>query len=119
MNEEVADATERGGDFLDDTVGKIFLLRVAAHIVERQHRDRWLVGQRQRDRRFKRGGPPRLGQDPKRADRLSDVLELLLAEIGKGDGDFVADMIARRPGDTDCAGLGQRLQPGGNIDPVA
>ena len=46
-DEEPADARERGDDLLDHAVGEIFLLRVAAHVLERQHRDRRLVGQRQ------------------------------------------------------------------------
>jgi hypothetical protein len=44
-HEEPADSRERGDDFLDHAVGEILLLRVAAHIGERQHRDRRLVGE--------------------------------------------------------------------------
>ena len=47
-DEEPADLRERGNDFLDHAVGEIFLLRVAAHIGERQYRDRRLVGERER-----------------------------------------------------------------------
>src|SRR6516164_9324816 len=42
---EGAPACEQRDDVLGDTVGKEFLLRVAAHIGERQHRDRRLLGQ--------------------------------------------------------------------------
>src|SRR5690348_11810285 len=42
--EERADAAERGDDFLDHSVSKIFLLGVARHVLERQHCDRRLVG---------------------------------------------------------------------------
>src|SRR5262249_17491504 len=44
-DEEPADPRQRGDDLLDHTVCKIFLLRVAAHIGKRQHRDRRLVRQ--------------------------------------------------------------------------
>jgi len=43
-DEQPADAAERGDDLLDHAVGEIFLLRVARHVLERQHRDRRLVG---------------------------------------------------------------------------
>src|SRR5205085_7444142 len=45
-DEQRANAAERGDDLLDHAVGEIFLLRVTAHILERQYRDRRLVGQR-------------------------------------------------------------------------
>jgi hypothetical protein len=35
---------QAGDDVLDHTIGEIFLIRVAAQIGERQHRDRRLVG---------------------------------------------------------------------------
>src|SRR5215467_891371 len=44
-DEEPADATERSNDFFDHSVGEILLLGVAAHILERQHRNRRLIGQ--------------------------------------------------------------------------
>ena len=47
-DEQPADAGEGGDDVLDHAVDEIFLLRIAAHIGERQHRDRRLVGQWQR-----------------------------------------------------------------------
>jgi len=46
-DEEPADARERGDDLIDHAVGKIFLLRVTAHIGEGQHRDRRLIGEGQ------------------------------------------------------------------------
>ena len=38
-DEQPADAAERGDDFLDHAVRKVFLLRVAGHVLERQDRD--------------------------------------------------------------------------------
>ena len=46
-HKQPADARERGDDFLDHAVGEIFLLRLAAQIGERQHRDRRLIQGRQ------------------------------------------------------------------------
>jgi len=43
-HEQPADARERSDDLLDHAVGEILLLRVAAHVLERQHRDGRLVG---------------------------------------------------------------------------
>src|SRR5215471_12794522 len=42
-DEQPADAREGGRDLLDHAVSEIFLLRIAAQIVERQHRERGLV----------------------------------------------------------------------------
>ena len=52
-------------------------------------------------------------------DRLGDILDLLLAEIGEDDGQFGADLVAHCAGDADPAGLGQRFEPRGDIDTVA
>ncbi len=49
-DKEPADAGECGDDLLDHAVGEILLLRVAADIGKGQHRDRRLVGERQRRR---------------------------------------------------------------------
>src|SRR5262249_6367351 len=47
-DEQPTDAREGGDDVLDHTIGEVFLLRIAAHVLERQYRDRWFVRQRQR-----------------------------------------------------------------------
>jgi hypothetical protein len=38
------EARERGDDVLDHAVGEVFLIGIAAHVGERQHRDGGLVG---------------------------------------------------------------------------
>ena len=43
-DEQPANARQCRDDLLDHAVGKILLLRVAAHILKRQHRNRCLVG---------------------------------------------------------------------------
>jgi hypothetical protein len=42
-HEQPAHVAQRGDDVLDDAVREVFLLRVVAHVLERQHRDRRLV----------------------------------------------------------------------------
>jgi hypothetical protein len=46
-DKEPADAAECRDDLVDHSIDEIFLLRIAAHILKRQHRDRGLLGQRQ------------------------------------------------------------------------
>ena len=47
-DEEPSDPRQRGDDFLDHAIGEILLLRVAAHVLERQYRNRRFVRERQR-----------------------------------------------------------------------
>jgi Tetratricopeptide repeat len=49
-DEQPARFRQQGDDVFANAAGEIFLLRVAAHIGEGQHRNRWLVGERQRRR---------------------------------------------------------------------
>src|SRR5260370_14741409 len=46
-HEEPANAGQRRDNVLDHAISEIFLLGIAAHVLERQHRYGWLVGQRQ------------------------------------------------------------------------
>ena len=55
----------------------------------------------------------------KSADRLGDVLDVLITQGRKGDRQTGADLIAHRPRQADPAGFGQRLEPGGDVDAVA
>src|SRR5207244_3814797 len=79
-HEEPADARQGRDDLLDHAVHEIFLFRVAAHVLERQHRDRRLVGQWQTSRWDRRlagmpaGGRPSYTVDPHRS---GDVFQLL------------------------------------------
>ena len=58
-DEQARHPRQGGGDVLDDPVREVALLRVAAQIVERQHRERGLVGQRQRGPLRRPGAAPR------------------------------------------------------------
>jgi hypothetical protein len=48
-----------------------------------------------------------------------DILELLLAQILKGEIELVAHLVADDPADANPPGLGQLFQPRRDIDPVA
>ncbi len=56
-HEQPAQAGQLGGDVLDHAIGEVVLARVAAQVLERQHGDRRLVGQRGRRRRARRCSP--------------------------------------------------------------
>src|SRR5262249_37488169 len=110
-DEEPFDPRKRSDDLLDHAVGKIFLLGVAAHVLEWQDRDRWLV--RQYERRLRRCRRARLRrtrpfaeQDAVDAHRPRDVLDLLLAHILERKGELVAHLVAHHPADADPPGLG-------------
>jgi hypothetical protein len=55
----------------------------------------------------------------KDADGPGDVLDTLFPCVLEGIGKFVADMVPYRAGDADPTGLGERLQPRGDVDAVA
>jgi len=59
---------------------------------------------------------PQQAVDPHRA---GDVLDLLLAQILKGEGQPVANVIVNGTGDEHPAGIGQRLYASGDIDAIA
>src|SRR4051812_9496228 len=60
-DEEPFGAAQRSDDVLDETIAEIVLLRVAAHVCERQHRDGWLVRQRRQLRYAHRAPRKRYG----------------------------------------------------------
>src|SRR6266481_6503447 len=51
--------------------------------------------------------------------RPGDVLDLLLAQILEEEGQPVADVVMNRIGDEHPAGIGERLDPRGDVDAVA
>ena len=121
-HKQPADAAECGNDLLDHAVGKIFLLRVAAHVLKRQHRDRRLVGQRQRCPRCEIRGQSHAFSgdlDIEHAHRPRDVLDLLLAPVVKAETELVAHLVAHDAADADAARARQRLEAGGDVDAVA
>ena len=89
------------------------------HVLERQNGDGRLV-------REWRGRTQPLCQRPRRsradsvgADRLGDVLELLLATILEASVQLALDFVVDLVGNQDTARIGGPLQPDSNVDPVA
>src|SRR6516164_403727 len=124
-HEEPFDPGESGDDLFDHAVGKIFLLWIPAHILERKHCDRRLVGKRQRLVVKHRGQPrPRLYGDgtvpnPVHTYWPSDVLDAPLAQILESKVQLVADLVIHCPGNTNPARLSERFEASRNIDAVA
>ena len=119
--EERGIAGQSGNDVLRDPVREELLLRVAAHIGERQHCNRRLVRQRQW---LAQAGRQVLDGDaavpnPVRTHWPGDVLYLLLAHVLERVIEPVAHLIAHDPADADPAGLGQGFQARGDIHPIA
>jgi hypothetical protein len=126
-HEQVAKPRELGDDVFGQAVGEELLLGLAAHVDERQHCDRGLVGDCA-DRALRacgfgprpHGDRPRLVEaDPEHADRPRQVLDALLAEILEFHAEPVAGLIADRARDADAAGLGELLQARGHVHAVA
>src|SRR5271165_4471229 len=117
--EQPADARQRGDDFLDHAVGEIFLVRIAAHILERQYRDRRLLRQRQGCR----GGYGRCRRGCQLCaldtHRPGDILQSLLAAIAKFGLDLAPHLAERVLRDADPAGFGDTFKAGGEIYAVA
>src|SRR5438876_2945206 len=109
-----------GDQVLRDAVEKELRLGVAAEILKRQYRD---------GRLFRRRGGSLAGcarprcfpvqYNAEGADRARDVGNLMLAQIGKGDRQLIAHLVAHRAADVDAARFGKALQPRGNRDAVA
>jgi len=117
-HKEPADTRERGDDFLDHAVGEVFLFRVAADVLERQHGDRRLVRERRAgaDLRSFRSGGCDYTVGP---DRPCDVLELLLAEVLEDKVELACGVLLHPRRDADAARIGQSFEPGRDIDAIA
>ena len=63
-DEQRLEPRQRGDDLLDHAVGEIFLLGIAAHVLERQYRDRRHVGRRHRAIGLASAGPPSRAPTP-------------------------------------------------------
>jgi hypothetical protein len=123
-DEELGQFRQSRDDVLGDAVGEIVLLCIAAHVLERQDRDRWLFG---RGGFFGRDLDLHLGlgfgrlSDLKRIDphRVDDVLELFLAKIADQKIEPGAHLPIGVLGEANRAGLGDSLEPRRNVDAVA
>src|SRR5262249_16013583 len=89
---ERGDLGQVGDDVLGDAVAEVFLLRIAAHVGEREDGDgwpRWQGGPAGHDP-FSRSRHARDSVDP---HRIGHVLQALLAESLEAESDLAADMI--------------------------
>ena len=57
--------------------------------------------------------------DAEDGDRLGDVLDLLLAHRLEAEGELLLDLLRHLARHADAAGLGQLLEPGGDVDALA
>jgi hypothetical protein len=105
-------------DIVSNAVGEILLLRIAAQVGERQHRDRRLVRQRQRFARTMHKGPfvglvfgRPVGSPHEHIHRLRDVLQIERPPRLECQIEPASDMLVHRAGDRHGAGRALGLQP--------
>ena len=99
---------------------KIFLLGIAAHIRERQHRDRRLVGQARRCAAATLEALAALPADTRKTCTGSAMfLTCCKPASAKAAETRVPTCSRTRRRDADAAGLGKRLQPRRDVDRVA
>ena len=119
-DEQRTAAGQFGDDVVGDAVREILLLRVAAHVGEGEHGDRWSVRQRQRfGCRYGCGGGSVDGPKHKRLDGSRDVLQVECPKRLEGEIEPVMHMIAHRARDADAAWRALGLEPGRDIHAVA
>src|SRR5262249_42021796 len=114
-DEEVLEAGQRGDDVFDHAVAEIFLMGVAAQILE------WQDSYRRPVRKSKRcWGCIHLsgGVQPVNLYRLGKILELLRAEIVEAKLHLAADMVEDGPRHEHAFRLGQGFKARGNVDPI-
>src|SRR5262249_28648998 len=112
-HEQPTHARQRGYDVFGHPVNEVFLLGIAAHVLEGKHRDRRLVGQRRRRAKRNTAEANVVG-----ADRLRDVLELTLADVVIRETGFPADFLIDLAGNADATRLRQPLESRSDIDTV-
>ncbi len=96
-------------------VGEVLIARVMAHVGERDHRQ-----SRGRARcRVDRSGSDPGEDDPVDVHGKFDVLEGTSADLFEGEVELVPNLVKDGPRHADPARLGERLDPGGDIDRVA
>ena len=104
---------------LGQSIGKVFLLRVAAHVLERENHEGRFFGEREyRSRRHLRG----LAAAPTIAPclhRFGNILELLWPHVVVNEVGLASYLAVSVIGYTDAAHLCDPVKPCGNVDAVA
>jgi len=131
-HEASGNTREIGRQIVGDPIGEIFLVWVVRKVGKRQDDERETrrrsgdtserASQAQRRlnwRRDTRGRCHRIGAHPVGTYWARDVFDALLPHVFEPIGELVANLVAHHPRDADAPGLGQCLQPGSDIDPVA
>ena len=114
-HEQAVKARQGRDDLLDHPVGEIFLLSVAAHVLERQDGDRRLVGKRQRN--CLSGWCSFPGPAPN-TDRLCDVLQRPLTGIFEGEVGLASKLLLHSIGNANTPRLRPSLEPRGDVDAI-
>jgi hypothetical protein len=113
---ERRDLGKVGDDVLADAVGEVLLLRIAAHVGEREDADRHAA------LRFRLAVVVRrIVRRAQHEDvhRTHDVLDVMLAQVFEGARDLARHVIANRRRHGDAAHGGHRLQARGDVDAFA
>ncbi len=125
-HEETRDAREQRDDVLGHAVGEVLVVPAVRHAVERQNRDRSLVGKRHRVARLDGAGRCRAGRhrrairDPlPHAHRPVYVLDLSFAQVLERQVGAIAHLLVDVAGDTDAAGFCEAFEPRRDVDAVA
>src|SRR5258708_25734178 len=118
-------ARQRCDDVLHHAVGKILLLGIAAHVLERQDGDRRLVGKHKRRSlnlertRLRLGSASFTKLNPPSSHRLSNVLERLRPKVITGYLNLTSHLPLGIVRHANSARLSNALQPTGHIDSIA
>ena len=106
-------------DVLNHAVGEIVLIAVSTHVLKRQDCDRQPVGKREfgrlRGRHGRRFGLRSVQQQATNPDWPGDVLELLLALVGKADIEAAFDVLLHARRHANAAWRRKSLQPGSHV----
>src|SRR5258708_11457520 len=121
-HEQRLEPRQRGDDIFHHAIGEVFLLRIAAHVLEWQHGDRGLVGKLQGFLDF--DGRRRGGRRRRHAGRMHrinangprDILDLLFAAILERRLDLTVDFAVDFPRYQNTPGIAEGFQPCGHID---
>src|SRR4029453_12867755 len=108
---------KRGNHIFGDTVGEILLVGIVAHVLKRKHGDGRLVRQwRGRSQPIDQRAICSRAYSVS-ADRLGDVLELLLAPVLEANVQLALDLAVHLFGNQDSARIGAPLQPDRHVAP--